>query len=166
MVQSLAQQGFDVYLTDWIPPASSDSSRGLDAYVNEDLVNAAHVIAAERGANQVSIIGYCLGALLGVIYTALRCRRLCGAAREVRIGPRPKFNSPGKSASRLRVHSPKAMVHRLQIHLGRLSPFGTAQGTVTIDIGEEGVVDLNPGNRMAMMSASVRCESSISLGSR
>jgi polyhydroxyalkanoate synthase len=71
VVQSLAQQGFHVYLTDWIPPASRDSSRGLDAYVNEDLVDAVHVIAAERGTNQVSIIGYCLGALLGVIYTAL-----------------------------------------------------------------------------------------------
>jgi polyhydroxyalkanoate synthase subunit PhaC len=70
VVQSLAQQGFHVYLTDWIPPASSDSSRGFDAYVNEDLVNAVHVIAAERETNQVSIIGYCLGALLGVIYTA------------------------------------------------------------------------------------------------
>ncbi len=76
VVQSLAQQGFHVYLTDWIPPASSDSSRGLDAYVNEDLVNAVQVIAAERGASQVSIIGYCLGALLGVIYTALHPRHV------------------------------------------------------------------------------------------
>ena len=71
VVQSLAQQGFHVYLTDWIPPGSGDSSRGLEAYVNEDLVNAVQVIAAERGTSQVSIIGYCLGALLGVIYTAL-----------------------------------------------------------------------------------------------
>ena len=57
VVQSLAQQGFHVYLTDWIPPGSGDSSRGLEAYVNEDLVNAAHVIAAERETSQVSIIG-------------------------------------------------------------------------------------------------------------
>jgi polyhydroxyalkanoate synthase subunit PhaC len=71
VVESLAQQRFHVYLTDWIPPASSDSSCGLDAYVNDDLVNAVQVIAAERETNQVSIIGYCLGALLGVIYTAL-----------------------------------------------------------------------------------------------
>jgi polyhydroxyalkanoate synthase subunit PhaC len=76
VVQSLAQQGFHVYLTDWIPPASGDSSRGFDSYVNEDLVNAARVIAAERGTSQVSIIGYCLGALLGVIYTALHPRQV------------------------------------------------------------------------------------------
>src|SRR5216683_7086210 len=71
VVKSLARQGFHIYLTDWIAPTSGDSSRGLDAYVNEDLLNAVRVIAAERGTSQVSIIGYCLGALLGVIYTAL-----------------------------------------------------------------------------------------------
>ena len=71
VVQSLARQGFDVYLTDWIPPADGDSWRGLDAYVNNDLVNAARVIVAERRTNHVSIIGYCLGALLAVIYAAL-----------------------------------------------------------------------------------------------
>src|SRR6202047_1430974 len=76
VVQSLAQQGFHVYLTDWIAPASSDSSRGLDAHVNKDLLNAVHVIEAERGTSQVSIIGYCLGALLGVIYTALHPRQV------------------------------------------------------------------------------------------
>jgi polyhydroxyalkanoate synthase subunit PhaC len=76
VVENLARQGFHVYLTDWIPPASSDSSRGLDAYVNEDLVDAVHVIAAERETNQVSIIGYCLGALLGVICTALHPRHV------------------------------------------------------------------------------------------
>jgi hypothetical protein len=45
------------------------------------------------------------------------------------------------------VHFPKAAVNRLYIHLGRLSPFGAAHGRVTIDIGEEGGFDLNPGNR-------------------
>lgn len=71
VVQSLVHRGFHVYLTDWISPTSGDSSRGLDAYLNEDLANAIRLIQEERGASQVSIIGYCLGALLGVIYTAL-----------------------------------------------------------------------------------------------
>jgi polyhydroxyalkanoate synthase subunit PhaC len=71
VVQSLAQQGFHVYLTDWLAPARGDSWRGLDTYVNEDLASAVHVIQAERGTSQVSIIGYCQGALLGVIYAAL-----------------------------------------------------------------------------------------------
>jgi polyhydroxyalkanoate synthase subunit PhaC len=71
VVQSLAQQGFHVYLTDWLAPARGDSWRGLDNYVNEDLASAVHVVQAERGTSQVSIIGYCQGALLGAIYAAL-----------------------------------------------------------------------------------------------
>jgi polyhydroxyalkanoate synthase len=71
VVQSLAQQGFHVYLTDWLAPARGDSWRGLDTYVNEDLANAVSEVQAERGTRQVSIIGYCQGALLGLIYTAL-----------------------------------------------------------------------------------------------
>jgi hypothetical protein len=53
VVESLARQGFHVYLTDWIPPASSDGARGLDAHVNEDLLNTVHVIAAERETSHV-----------------------------------------------------------------------------------------------------------------
>src|SRR5882724_8891605 len=71
VVQRLTQQGFHVYLTDWLAPARGDSWRGLDTYVNEDLANAVRVVQAERGTGQVSIIGYCQGALLGVIYAAL-----------------------------------------------------------------------------------------------
>jgi polyhydroxyalkanoate synthase subunit PhaC len=98
VVQSLAQQGFHVYLTDWIPPASGDSSRGLDAYVNEDLVNAVQVIAAERGTSQVSIIGYCLGALRGVIYTALHpwhVRNLVALTVPLEMRPRQRSCPPG-----------------------------------------------------------------------
>ena len=76
MVQSLVRQGFEVYLTDWIPPADGDSWRGLHTYVNDDLVNAVRVIAEERRTNRVSIIGYCLGALLATIYAALHPRRV------------------------------------------------------------------------------------------
>jgi polyhydroxyalkanoate synthase len=45
--------------------------------VNEDLANAVRVVQAERGARQVSIIGYCQGALLGVIYAALHPTLVC-----------------------------------------------------------------------------------------
>jgi polyhydroxyalkanoate synthase subunit PhaC len=76
VVQSLARQGFHVYLTDWIPPIDSDRGRGLGAYVNEDLAIAMRVVTKERGTKQVSIIGYCQGALLGIIYAALHPRKV------------------------------------------------------------------------------------------
>jgi polyhydroxyalkanoate synthase subunit PhaC len=76
VVEKLARQGFHVYLTDWIPPTDAESWRGLDAYVNTDLASATSVVMEERGTKQVSVIGYCQGALLGVIYAALHPRQV------------------------------------------------------------------------------------------
>ena len=71
VVESLIRQGIDLYLTDWIPPARSDSWRGFDAYVNGDLDNAVRTVQFHAGVEQVPLLGYCLGGLLTTIYTAL-----------------------------------------------------------------------------------------------
>lgn len=71
VVQSLTRQGFEVFLTDWRSPTSADSWRGFDAYVNQDLADAVRAVHLRPGAQHVTILGYCLGSLLGVIYTAL-----------------------------------------------------------------------------------------------
>ena len=71
VVEFLTRAGFDVYLTDWLPPNASDSWRGFDAYVNGDLDKAMRYVRAVTRSAQVSIIGYCFGALLSLIYTAL-----------------------------------------------------------------------------------------------
>ena len=71
VVQSLVNQGFHVYLTDWIPPTRADTWRGFDAYVNGDLANAVQRVQEHAGIEQVSLLGYCFGALLASLYTAL-----------------------------------------------------------------------------------------------
>jgi len=71
VIEFLVRQGFDVYLIDWIPPRPSDKWRGFDAYVNIDIANAVRAIQIYAGIEQVSIIGYCFGALLGLIYSAI-----------------------------------------------------------------------------------------------
>lgn len=71
VVQSLLNQGIDVYLTDWIPPTRADSWRGFDAYVNRDLANAVRAVQIHAGVEQISLLGYCFGALLTSLYTAL-----------------------------------------------------------------------------------------------
>jgi len=71
VVEYLVRQGFDVYLIDWIPPRPDDQWRGFDAYVNIDIANAVRAIQIHAGIEQVSILGYCFGALLGLIYSAL-----------------------------------------------------------------------------------------------
>lgn len=71
VVANLTGQGFAVYLTDWIPPTQSDTWRGFDAYVNGDLVNAVSAVQEHAGVDQISLLGYCFGGLLSIIYAAL-----------------------------------------------------------------------------------------------
>ncbi len=71
IIENLTNQGIPVYLTDWIPPNSADTWRGFDAYVNGDLVNSVAAIQEHTGVEQVSVLGYCFGALLSTLYSAL-----------------------------------------------------------------------------------------------
>jgi polyhydroxyalkanoate synthase len=71
VIEFLVKQGFDVYLIDWIPPRREDSWRGFDAYVNQDIADAVRAIQIYSGVEQISILGYCFGALLATMYTAL-----------------------------------------------------------------------------------------------
>src|SRR5882757_8917434 len=71
VVEVLVNQGFEVYLIDWIPPKAEDKWRGFDAYVNQDIANAVRAIQIHSGVEQISILGYCFGALLALMYTAL-----------------------------------------------------------------------------------------------
>ena len=76
VVEGLTRQGFEVFLIDWLPPNAADSWRGFDAYVNQDLANAVHAVRVHQGVEQVTVLGYCLGALLSVIYAALHPRHV------------------------------------------------------------------------------------------
>lgn len=71
VVEFLTQAGFDVYLTDWMPPNPTDTWRGFDAYVNGDLAKAVRAIRAMERVDRVTVLGYCLGSLLSLVYTAL-----------------------------------------------------------------------------------------------
>lgn len=71
VVENLTGRGFEVFLTDWIPPDFQDSWRGFNAYVSSDLASAVNAVKMHEESKSVSVIGYCLGALLSVIYAAL-----------------------------------------------------------------------------------------------
>jgi poly[(R)-3-hydroxyalkanoate] polymerase subunit PhaC len=71
VVESLTRQGFSVYVIDWVPPAPADKWRGFDEYVNVDLANAVRATQIHSGAERVSLLGYCFGATLALIYSAL-----------------------------------------------------------------------------------------------
>ncbi|HEV8716061.1 MAG TPA: alpha/beta fold hydrolase [Candidatus Binatia bacterium] len=71
VVENFTAQGFDIYLTDWIPPTQADSGRGFEAYVNGDIAKAVRVVQARTHTQQVSLFGFSFGGLLAAIYTAL-----------------------------------------------------------------------------------------------
>jgi polyhydroxyalkanoate synthase len=71
VIDNLTRQGVPIYLTDWIPPTGADTWRGFDAYVNGDLVNAVQAVQEHASVDRVSMLGYCFGGLLSILYAAL-----------------------------------------------------------------------------------------------
>jgi polyhydroxyalkanoate synthase len=76
VVESLTNAGFDVYLIDWVPPRKGDKLRGFDAYVNSDIADAVRAVQIHSGVEKVTLLGYCFGALLAVMYAALHPRNV------------------------------------------------------------------------------------------
>jgi len=68
---NLTRQGFDVYMVEWIPPSRADSWRGFDAYVNRDLGDTVRAVKNLTAAPNISMLGYCFGGLLTLLYAAL-----------------------------------------------------------------------------------------------
>ncbi len=66
----MLEQGFDVYLLDWGTPAPEDRNTTFDDYVTEYLRRAVRRVLRTSGADQVSMLGYCIGATLTVLYAA------------------------------------------------------------------------------------------------
>src|SRR5262245_46521369 len=71
VISTLTANGLTVYLTDLIAPTAADTWRGFDAYVNQDLVRAVRFIQEKERTAQMTLMGYCLGGLLGAMYAAL-----------------------------------------------------------------------------------------------
>ena len=76
VIESLTNQGFDVYFIDWIPPDASDTWHGFEAYVNGDVANAVRAVQIHSGIERINLLGYCFGGLLSLMYTALHQRNI------------------------------------------------------------------------------------------
>lgn len=69
-VHFMLEQGFDVYLLDWGTPGPEDKNTRFDDYAVELLPRAVRKLQRMSGADQVSLMGYCIGATLTVLYAA------------------------------------------------------------------------------------------------
>ena len=70
-VEYLLEQGFDVFLVDWGVPGEEDAGRGLEEYVCDELPWAVRETLRAAGAEEVSLVGWCIGGTLCAMYCAL-----------------------------------------------------------------------------------------------
>ena len=70
-IEFLLKQGYDVYLIDWGVPRPEDSRLKLDDYVLDFIPDCVSRILSDSGERDLSIIGYCMGGMLALIYAAL-----------------------------------------------------------------------------------------------
>jgi polyhydroxyalkanoate synthase len=69
-VRFLNARGFRVYLVDWGAPQKEHAEElSVETYVNRWMVKAVEAVLAHSGAPQVSLVGYCMGGLLSLMYT-------------------------------------------------------------------------------------------------
>src|SRR5437763_11402361 len=71
MFEFLLQRGHDIYLLDWTAPTLGERTLRLEDYVLGFIPDCIRMIKDETGEEQVSLVGYCMGGVLSVIYTAL-----------------------------------------------------------------------------------------------
>jgi polyhydroxyalkanoate synthase len=79
-VEHLLEDGFDVFLLDWGAPDDEDADRGLDSYVCDELHWGIRETLRAAGAEEVSLVGWCIGGTLCAAYAALHPR---GAVRNL-----------------------------------------------------------------------------------
>lgn len=71
VIEGLTNLGYDVYLLDWGAPGYEDKNIGLDSYIQDYLRNAVKRAIRHSGAEEITIVGYCLGGTIASIYASI-----------------------------------------------------------------------------------------------
>src|SRR5579875_2663533 len=71
LVEYLVNQGFDVYLLDWGTPGEEDRRLNFEHYVLDYIARAVIKVLYHARARQCTLLGYCMGGTMSVIYAAL-----------------------------------------------------------------------------------------------
>jgi polyhydroxyalkanoate synthase subunit PhaC len=70
-VEFLLLQGYDVYLIDWSPPSAAEKSLRFEDYTQRFIPECVRRVREDSGEDDLTIIGYCMGGVLSVMYAAL-----------------------------------------------------------------------------------------------
>jgi polyhydroxyalkanoate synthase len=68
MVRYFLAHGFEVYLIDWGKPGREDAGLSLETYTVDWFPKALQAIREHSGSEEVSLMGYCMGGLLSLLY--------------------------------------------------------------------------------------------------
>jgi polyhydroxyalkanoate synthase len=71
LVEFLLDQGFDVYLVDWGYPDEEDADCGLEEYICDELHWAIRETLRNSGADELTLLGWCIGATMCAMYCGL-----------------------------------------------------------------------------------------------
>jgi len=71
-VEFMVSQGYDLYLLDWGSPGPEDKNLKFDDYTLEYMPRAIRKMKAISGVEEFSMLGWCIGAILATVYSALR----------------------------------------------------------------------------------------------
>jgi polyhydroxyalkanoate synthase subunit PhaC len=71
LVEFLLGEGFDVFLVDWGYPDEEDADVGLDDYVCDELAWAIRETLRASAADELTLVGWCIGATLCAMYCGL-----------------------------------------------------------------------------------------------
>lgn len=70
MVEYLLKEGFDVYVIDWEPPLPEERGLSLADYTQDFIPTCVEMVIDDSGEPDLSIVGYCMGGVLSLIYAA------------------------------------------------------------------------------------------------
>lgn len=67
IVEKLIEDGHDVFLLDWGLPDAAEGEHSIDTYLDDYLRPAMDVVVRTAGSGGLTVIGYCMGALMAVM---------------------------------------------------------------------------------------------------
>lgn len=70
MIEYMVKQGFDMYVLDWQAPTWAERGLTLKDYTQDFIPTCIEKIQRDSGVEDVSVIGYCMGGVLSLIYAA------------------------------------------------------------------------------------------------
>jgi poly[(R)-3-hydroxyalkanoate] polymerase subunit PhaC len=69
-IEFLRDEGFDVFLLDWVPADPADAENTLETYVDHYVPRAMAAALEEAGAEELTVIGYCFAGIVTLLLAA------------------------------------------------------------------------------------------------